>query len=109
MQALEALDPRCYAPVGIEPRTRALLTAVPYRGALLREGLAATVAPVPASVVAAGAVEGAGSVVGRSVRASIGHDGGVITTAGECEGRRRAAQEENQQNLRCSAHGGLVP
>jgi ribonuclease D len=39
VQALEALDPRCYAPVGIEPRTRALLTAVPYRGALLREGL----------------------------------------------------------------------
>jgi ribonuclease D len=35
----EALDPRCYATVGIEPRTWALLTAVPYRGALLREGL----------------------------------------------------------------------
>jgi ribonuclease D len=34
----EVLDPRCYAPVGIEPRTRALLTAVPYAGALLREG-----------------------------------------------------------------------
>jgi hypothetical protein len=34
----EALDPRCYATVGIEPRTRALLTAVPYGGALLREG-----------------------------------------------------------------------
>jgi len=34
----EALDPRCYATVGIEPRTRALLTAVPYRGALLRAG-----------------------------------------------------------------------
>jgi ribonuclease D len=34
----EVLDPRCYAPVGIEPRTRALLTAVPYGGALLREG-----------------------------------------------------------------------
>ena len=34
----EVLDPRCYAPVGIEPRTRALLTAVPFRGALLREG-----------------------------------------------------------------------
>ena len=38
MQVDEALDPRCYAPVGIEPRTRALLTAVPYRGALIREG-----------------------------------------------------------------------
>lgn len=34
----EVLDPRCYAPVGIEPRTRALLTAVPSAGALLREG-----------------------------------------------------------------------
>jgi ribonuclease D len=34
----EALDPRCYATVGIEPRTRALLTAVPHAGALLREG-----------------------------------------------------------------------
>jgi ribonuclease D len=34
----EVLDPRCYAPVGIEPRTRALLTAVPYGGSLLREG-----------------------------------------------------------------------
>jgi ribonuclease D len=34
----EALDPRCYATVGIEPRTRALLTAVPHRGAWLREG-----------------------------------------------------------------------
>jgi ribonuclease D len=34
----EALDPRCYATIGIEPRTRALLTAVPHRGALLREG-----------------------------------------------------------------------
>ncbi|HET6173911.1 MAG TPA: hypothetical protein VFD90_14970 [Gaiellales bacterium] len=38
MPADEVLDPRCYAPVGIEPRTRALLTAVPYRGSLLREG-----------------------------------------------------------------------
>jgi ribonuclease D len=34
----EALDPRCYATIGIEPRTRALLTAAPHRGALLREG-----------------------------------------------------------------------
>jgi ribonuclease D len=34
----EALDPRCYATVGIDPRTRALLTAVPHRGALVREG-----------------------------------------------------------------------
>jgi ribonuclease D len=34
----EVLDPRCYAPVGIEPRTRALLTAVPFGGALLRDG-----------------------------------------------------------------------
>jgi ribonuclease D len=34
----EVLDPRCYATVGIEPRTRASLTAVPYGGALLREG-----------------------------------------------------------------------
>jgi ribonuclease D len=34
----DALDPRCYATVGIEPRTRALLTAVPHGGALLREG-----------------------------------------------------------------------
>jgi ribonuclease D len=39
VQAGDALDPRCYATVGIEPRTPALLTAVPYRGALLREGL----------------------------------------------------------------------
>ncbi|MDX6572905.1 MAG: ribonuclease [Gaiellales bacterium] len=39
MPADEVLDPRCYAPVGIEPRTRALLTAVPYGGALLRDGL----------------------------------------------------------------------
>ena len=38
VQVDEALDPRCYAPVGIEPRTRALLTAVPYRGELIREG-----------------------------------------------------------------------
>ncbi len=38
MQGDEALDPRCYAAVGIEPRTRALLTAVPHRGALLRVG-----------------------------------------------------------------------
>ena len=38
VQVDEALDPRCYATVGIEPRTRALLTAVPYGGALLREG-----------------------------------------------------------------------
>jgi hypothetical protein len=38
VQVDEALDPRCYAPVGIEPRTRALLTAVPFRGALIREG-----------------------------------------------------------------------
>jgi ribonuclease D len=38
VQVEEVLDPRCYAPVGIEPRTRALLTAVPYAGALLREG-----------------------------------------------------------------------
>jgi 3'-5' exonuclease len=38
MQGDEALDPRCYAPVGLEPRTRALLTAVPAGGALLREG-----------------------------------------------------------------------
>ena len=38
VQAEEVLDPRCYATVGIEPRTRALLTAVPHRGALLREG-----------------------------------------------------------------------
>jgi ribonuclease D len=34
----DAFDPRCYATVGIEPRTRALLTAVPYRGEVLREG-----------------------------------------------------------------------
>jgi ribonuclease D len=39
VQVEDALDPRCYATVGIEPRTRALLTAVPYRGDLLREGL----------------------------------------------------------------------
>ena len=39
MQAADALDPRCYATVGIEPRTRALLTAVPFGGGLLREGL----------------------------------------------------------------------
>ncbi|MDX6539873.1 MAG: ribonuclease [Gaiellales bacterium] len=38
VQAGDALDPRCYATVGIEPRTRALLTAVPHGGALLREG-----------------------------------------------------------------------
>ena len=38
VQVDEVLDPRCYATVGIEPRTRALLTAVPYGGALLREG-----------------------------------------------------------------------
>ena len=38
VQRDELLDPRCYAPVGIEPRTRALLTAVPFGGALLREG-----------------------------------------------------------------------
>ncbi len=38
VHADEALDPRCYATVGIEPRTRALLTAVPHGGALLREG-----------------------------------------------------------------------
>ena len=31
VQAEDALDPRCYATVGIEPRTRALLTAVPVR------------------------------------------------------------------------------
>ena len=30
MQGDEALDPRCYAPIGLEPRTRALLTAVPF-------------------------------------------------------------------------------
>jgi hypothetical protein len=34
----EALDPRCYATVGIEPRTRALLTPVTHCGALVREG-----------------------------------------------------------------------
>ncbi|HEY3614073.1 MAG TPA: hypothetical protein VGK92_10225 [Gaiellales bacterium] len=39
MQAADALDPRCYATVGIEPRTRALLTAVPHAGQLLRDGL----------------------------------------------------------------------
>ena len=39
VQVDEALDPRCYATVGIEPRTRALLTPVPYRDALIREGL----------------------------------------------------------------------
>jgi ribonuclease D len=38
VQVEEALDPRCYATVGIEPRTRALLTAVPHHGALLRGG-----------------------------------------------------------------------
>jgi ribonuclease D len=38
VQVEDALDPRCYATVGIEPRTRALLTAVPHRGALLRDG-----------------------------------------------------------------------
>ena len=38
MQGDEAVDPRCYAPIGLEPRTRALLTAVPFAGALLREG-----------------------------------------------------------------------
>ena len=38
VQGDEALDPRCYAPIGLEPRTRALLTAVPLAGALLREG-----------------------------------------------------------------------
>jgi ribonuclease D len=38
VQAEDALDPRCYATVGIEPRTRALLTAVPHRGGLLRDG-----------------------------------------------------------------------
>jgi ribonuclease D len=38
VHADEALDPRCYATAGIEPRTRALLTAVPHGGALLREG-----------------------------------------------------------------------
>ena len=39
VQGNDALDPRCYAPIGLEPRTRALLTAVPLAGALLREGL----------------------------------------------------------------------
>src|SRR3954452_653619 len=34
----EAVDPRCYAPIGLDPRTRALLTAVPFAGTLLREG-----------------------------------------------------------------------
>jgi ribonuclease D len=38
VQVDEVLDPRCYATVGIEPRTRALLTPVTYRGALVREG-----------------------------------------------------------------------
>ena len=38
MQGDDAVDPRCYAPIGLEPRTRALLTAVPFAGALLREG-----------------------------------------------------------------------
>ena len=38
VQVDEVLDPRCYATVGIEPRTRALLTAVPHGGTLLREG-----------------------------------------------------------------------
>jgi hypothetical protein len=38
MQGDEAVDPRCYAPIGLEPRTRALLTAVPFAGALVREG-----------------------------------------------------------------------
>ncbi len=39
VQVDEALDPRCYATVGIEPRTRALLTPVPFRDALIRTGL----------------------------------------------------------------------
>lgn len=39
VQVDEVLDPRCYATVGIEPRTRALLTPVPYGDALIREGL----------------------------------------------------------------------
>ena len=39
VQGDDALDPRCYATVGIEPRTRALLTPVPYRDALIRTGL----------------------------------------------------------------------
>ena len=38
MQGDEALDPRCYAPIGLESRTRALLTAVPSGAGLLREG-----------------------------------------------------------------------
>ena len=67
MPADEVLDPRCYAPVGIEPRTRALLTAVPYAGALLREGRSSRRAR-PFWAVTLRAVDGAAAGVHAELR-----------------------------------------
>jgi ribonuclease D len=63
----EVLDPRCYAPVGIEPRTRALLTAVPYAEALLREGRSSRRAR-PFWAVTLRAVDGAAAGVHAELR-----------------------------------------
>ena len=105
MQVDEALDPRCYATVGIEPRTRALLTAVPYRGALLREGRSSR-RQRPFWAVTLRAVDGPAAGVHAELRlwpeSNREWFQGRLALLCDARARRRSRRSRSTSSARCS-------